>query len=83
MRAKTRECTRVTDLCTCEAGGKEKCSKVWYCCDCGREMRHRFEDLFARCSDCSDAIYPCVLIASGTSGTKPPSLPEQTAGGRW
>jgi len=24
--------------CTCEEDGEQNCKKVWYCCDCKREM---------------------------------------------
>jgi hypothetical protein len=42
--------------CTCEETGEENCEKRWYCCDCGREMMHRYGDLFARCRGCSEKI---------------------------
>ena len=31
---------------------QSKCEKLWYCCDCDKEMMHRYGDLFARCREC-------------------------------
>lgn len=42
--------------CTCEEKGEEACELVWWCCDCHREMRHRYGDLFARCKECWSEI---------------------------
>jgi hypothetical protein len=45
-----------TGECTCEDGGREeelKCPLRWYCCDCGREMMHRYGDLLGRCWQCN------------------------------
>ena len=43
--------------CTCADGGDAKtCEKRWYCCDCGREMMHRYGDLLGRCRQCAAAL---------------------------
>ena len=41
--------------CTYESALDDEhiCLKIWHCCDCGREMRHRLGDIFARCDDCT------------------------------
>ena len=39
--------------CTCEEKGEEACERVWWCCDCHREMRHRYGDLLGRCWGCN------------------------------
>jgi len=42
-----------TGECTCFDGSDvNACEFRWYCCDCKREMMHRYGDLYARCSGC-------------------------------
>ena len=47
---------RLPRECTCAEQGPEKCEKYWFCCDCKREMMHRYGDLFGRCESCWVAI---------------------------
>jgi hypothetical protein len=43
--------------CTCyDNDDVDHCEKRWYCCDCGREMMHRYGDLLGRCWQCNSDL---------------------------